>query len=398
MANNVLNELNCSPDFNSFDFHPEDWHTSVDAFGIDFSIWIWERLPQYFVENDTYKDANGDGILMRYLSVLGYELDMDIVNQIPCYLKIIDPTTCAEEFLIHLSDVLGNPPDIFNDISLYRKLLNYIVAVYKIKGTVAAYELFFSLLGYDIAIVEIEPVNNESQYDIEGEYDTGNIDSVYDNNRCSPCSAYSITFYPQTLEGINITQSLLDRLRVAIDFNEPINAKLRDLTFAISFEDTLKLDMSDITDVDVQQTNSYDIGLLYDDDVPEEYDIAGIGNVFLESLITFTSTLNVSNQYEITCEILNNYAPEAVNIASSIFTVKGLNVAGDTIYQDVGPLINTSFPGGNLNGQVVSTYHVIPNPSSIQISGIIILTDGRAASIQSNISINGDTTISLFFI
>lgn len=194
-------------------------------------------------------------------------LIFEIIPKIECYLKIIDAQITGEEYLTHLSDVLGNPPDIFNDTFLYRNLLSYIVSVYKIKGTKKAYELFFSVLGFDIDLVEIEPSSLEINYDSDNQYDSGHL---YDQNNCVSCSYYDITFYYKDSSNTVLGQDILERLKEAITFNEPINAKLRNLTFAIRIEDEIN------TDVKEQYTPTeivlpiYDNNKQYDDE--EKYD------------------------------------------------------------------------------------------------------------------------------
>ena len=123
----------CNPDFNSSDFSSSDFQTTTTGFA--FQTFIQDRLPDYFRRNDTYVDENGDGLLLRYLSIFGDELDQEVIPTIECYLNIIDAQNCDAQYLTHISDVLGNPPDIFGDDDMYRNLLSYICSVYKIKGT-----------------------------------------------------------------------------------------------------------------------------------------------------------------------------------------------------------------------------------------------------------------------
>ena len=164
----------CSPDFHSSDFNSDDFNTSLVGV-LSFPKFIKDRLPNYFHDYDTYKDSNGEGLLIRYLSIFGDEIDQEISPTIECFLNIIDAQNTDAKFLVHLSDVLGNPPDIFGNDEMYRNLLSYIVSVYKIKGTKPAYELFFSLLGFDIELEEIPLDDQFIDYDTGGEYDTGLI-------------------------------------------------------------------------------------------------------------------------------------------------------------------------------------------------------------------------------
>ena len=115
-----------------------------------FKNFLFKRLPTYFKRFDSNKDLQGRGTLERYMGILGEELDEEIVPLIENYLDVVDAQVSPERFLIHLSDTLGNPPDISQNLAEYRNILSFIVSYYKIKGTEAAYQLFFSLLGFNI--------------------------------------------------------------------------------------------------------------------------------------------------------------------------------------------------------------------------------------------------------
>ena len=249
----------CNPDFNSSDFNSSDFQTTSTT-GFSFQSFIQDRLPDYFRRNDTYDDKDGHGLLLRYLSIFGDELDQEVIPTIECYLNIIDAQYCDAKYLTHISDVLGNPPDIFGDDDMYRNLLSYICSVYKIKGTKKAYELFFSLLGFNIDLYEV-PLNDKvTNYDSEGEYD--DIELIYDQNKCTPCSYYDITFYPKNPNNYTFTADLINKLRAVIKFNEPINAKLRHLTFGIKFNDSLGIKFNDSSTYITEEINIYDIGFI----------------------------------------------------------------------------------------------------------------------------------------
>lgn len=256
---------NIQGDFNSDDFNSDDFHIgNTVSYFYNFFKGI---LPPYFIENDTYKDANGDGLLNRYLTIFGEEIDEELIPKIECYLNIIDSQISDSKFITHLSDVLGNPPDIFLDDTMYRNLLSYIVSVYKIKGTKKAYELFFSILGFDIELIEIPPGDDVVYYDKLNIYDDGKI---YDQKLCQPCSMYDIIFYPHNQRDVNITPNIIQRLRDAIAFNEPINATLRHLIFKATISDTIGVDITEGTTEEVNIVDLYDIGDEYD--TSERYD------------------------------------------------------------------------------------------------------------------------------
>lgn len=253
---------------NTSDFNPQDFDHldfSVGSATNYFYQFFKEILPPYYRKNDTFIDAEGDGLLVRYLTIFGDEIDQNIIPQLECYLNIIDAQLSGEEYLIHLSDVLGNPPDIFGNEEMYRNLLSYITSVYKIKGTKKAYELFFSLLGFSIDLIEIPPNDEQNIYDTEQQYDTGKF---YDQYRCEPCSYYDIIFYPYDEQLMSITPDIVNRLRDAIAFNEPINAKLRNLIFKANLSDSIGVTLGDNATEEIGIVNLYDIGNSYDDNLP----------------------------------------------------------------------------------------------------------------------------------
>lgn len=261
----------CSPDFHSWDFDLRDFHT-IGGFPLSFKDYLYELFTRYFIEHDTYKDNEDRGLLERYMSIFGYELDFEVVDKIECYLKIIDAQVCEEKYLVHISDELGNPPDIFRDAQIYRNLLSYVVSIYKIKGTLGAYQLFFSILGYGVNITELPLISREHLYDNKGEYDTGQDLALYDQNRCNTCSEYEIEFYP--LGGMAILEpDILEKLWAVVYFNEPINAKLKSFTSVFSIRDNMEININEDMVSTIETLKTYDpLGgeLEYDDE--ENYD------------------------------------------------------------------------------------------------------------------------------
>ena len=264
----------------------------------NFIDFIVGNLPNYFLEEDTYKDTDNKGLFERYMGMYGGYIDEELYPQINNYLNIIDASICDSKFLNHISDVLGNPPDVFKNEAQYRNLLSYIVSVYKIKGTKRAYELFFSILGFNIEIEEVEPVNAEYLYDNEGEYDKGDPLSVYDQTLCAPCSVYNIKFYFSD-SSIELTDiNILSLLDAAIKFNEPINATLGSLTMALFIEDTIDLDIIDEGVIITPETvELYDTGNLYDDN-EEVPDYPGLKITF-QNLGLSATALGISDIFDV---------------------------------------------------------------------------------------------------
>ena len=197
---------------------------------INFRTWIFEKFPYYFWENDTYKDGEGHGLFQRYLETVGIELDSELVNKIPGLLDLTNAELVASKQLIHLAEVLGNPPDTFGDETKYRKLLKYITNINKEKGNLKGYQLIFGVLGVDVEIEEVYGLDNH--YDTELQYDT---DLHYDGN-CPPCSNYTLAITdpdgncPEIADAP--TNPIINNLLMAIiKYVEPINAVLVDITY-----------------------------------------------------------------------------------------------------------------------------------------------------------------------
>lgn len=196
----------------------------------NFSESIFNLFPPFFRDNDSYKDGNGKGLLQRYLEALGKELDLEVLNKVPKIQDLVNADFVASKHLVHLADVLGNPPDTFGDELKYRKLLKYICYINKHKGTVRGYELLFNILGVEVEIEEI-PITTY-KYDSEHQYDTH---LTYDGN-CPPCSNYilHITDAGGNCPEIGDAQgdvTLRQALDAIIAYVEPINAKLQDITY-----------------------------------------------------------------------------------------------------------------------------------------------------------------------
>ncbi|MAO08033.1 MAG: hypothetical protein CL596_04900 [Alteromonas sp.] len=220
------------PDFHSSDFDGRDFDTG--SWGSSFKNWFFDLLPRYFKENDSYKNPQGHGLLERYLTIFGEDLDYNVIPKIELYLDIIDASICDEKYLIHLSDSLGNPPDVFKDTEIYRNLLQYIVTFYKIKGTIKSYKLFFAILGFDVEVEELPHQDDDVFYDSGAIYDTGQEWHTYDRNSCLICYNYNINIWPSNNRDLIISSDTLEKLREVIKFNEPLNARLGTFTSTIT--------------------------------------------------------------------------------------------------------------------------------------------------------------------
>ncbi len=235
-----------------------------------FKTFLFGRFPSYFKREDTYKDVNDKGLLERFLENFGDELDDEVTSDIENYLDIVDPLIAPEKFINLIAYTLGNPPDVFNNVTQYRSILSNIMAIYKVKGTLASYEVFFTMLGYDLLVItELPEVNTY--------YDTGELydDTEFYDLYCLGCSDYTIAFGTTTNAPIN--QTTLDILQTGIPFIEPINANLVGLIFGLIFEDIA--DYCILENQTLTNTNLllYDNSKLYDDS--NIYDYSTVGQI-----------------------------------------------------------------------------------------------------------------------
>lgn len=231
-----------------------------------FSSWLFKLLPAYYQREDNNKDGNDRGTLERYLGIVGDAVNDEIPLVEDLLKNVIDIAECNPRFLNHIAYTLGNPPDVMNTEALYRKLLSYIMSIYKIKGTIPSYQYFFNLLGFSVFITEYNCIS--VLYDNNQTYDSD--PAIFYDKYCCTCSDYSIAFSGAqdsclTNTYFPVSQTTLSNLIKVVFFLEPINAHLRSLDYLIKFCDEVAWCYEDNFLYDVRIYDSYDIGLLYDD-------------------------------------------------------------------------------------------------------------------------------------
>lgn len=214
---------------------------------ITFRDWFFRQFPEQDQTNDSYKDANNEGVWQRYLRGYGMELDEEIVPFIDNFVNIIDAQIADAKFLPHIASTLGMPPSLGADPDLYRKVLAYALSIYKVKGTKKSFEIFFNLLGLGISIMEDIPQARIS-YDMDLIiYDE---DNVYDTE-CDYCSGYRIGYYSildgdQGIPHTVVPQETLDKAAAVICFLQPINAKFVGYVKALTIRDSFIPDITEI--------------------------------------------------------------------------------------------------------------------------------------------------------
>lgn len=342
-----------------------------------FKEFFRSLIPTFMLIEDSYKeldpDDEGKGFYERFMTTFGEFIDDEIAPAVDNYLNVIDPTICDETFLIHISDVLGNPPDIFLDQVRYRNLLRYIVSVYKIKGTKRAYELFFHIMGYNIEITEVEPLTASSNYDNEGQYDTGGALDLYDQNICQPCSTYSISFSAVDVDSPLLDYNILQLLLLAIEFNEPINATLTGLTMVVEFEDELDIELIDEDfETIVEDINAYDTIHLYDEELDEEVETS-----FNYDITADWDGQGVSNEAEFILWLIGRN-PSITDIEVTDFLLIGnslkCNLTADSVSIDYTAMGMTEYNKGGIITNLVDL-NFSANPMTV-FDPVVALPEG----------------------
>ena len=147
----------------------------------------------------------------------------------------------------------------------------YILSVYKIKGTRESYELYFSMLGFNITLIE----ENDSLVDLYDDsaelYDNG---STFYDDGCKPCSPYDITFTSQSNSLAPLNSTTLQSLRDIIFFVEPINATLRNLNLGIDTEDDVNFCLEQHIKMETVSYLRYDVSAIGYDTLSVNYDVS----------------------------------------------------------------------------------------------------------------------------
>lgn len=203
--------------------------------GINITNFFWENLPEGIKERDTYKDDDNRGVLERYLSIFGIELQQEAVPKLENLINELDPETASDIFLSEIAYMVARPKDILEDIGIYRTVLIQIISLYKIKGTTKSYQLFFNLLGMNATLEEHFPPPNVYDGDLIYDDDSGDAQK-YDQTECEVgCIEYTINYSNQPGKTI---APLTGQLRINVidileEFLQPIDCKMRDLIYTV---------------------------------------------------------------------------------------------------------------------------------------------------------------------
>lgn len=222
------------------------------SLGSGWREWFYNKFPFFFRNNDTYINAAGEGLFRRFMVMFGeymeeFEPDWEDYLQ-----NTRDLDECLDDFLPSLAWDLGSPPNPLGTLVGLRRLLHYIVTIYKIKGTLESIQVLLEILGYDVEII--------IEYPEDSTWDFQNQDNVNDNplewddflwdDYCHKCVHYTILLSsnqddPEEGDYNDISIFDIEEIQDILDWVEPIDAVLDALVHQIVYCEEITLDMDE---------------------------------------------------------------------------------------------------------------------------------------------------------
>lgn len=219
-----------------------------------FKDFIKSLLPEYIIQEDSYKDLDGKGFIVRFLEIFGEELDEQYYNKIEELQDQLTPGLCQAVYLDYFAVMEGDFAVQLNNEYDYRQFLQYLLSIYQVKGRKLSYEAMLGALGLTVVLTEIEPLgvnydNPEINYDDEG---------VFYDISCATCSDYNLD-----ITGPNpISPTLYQKILELIALVEPINATLGTITYNGSEITALYIDVQIDENGDLVYNNDVDPDLI----------------------------------------------------------------------------------------------------------------------------------------
>ena len=190
---------------------------------IVYKDYIFSLFSKFDKTIDSNKDGNNKGTFERYNEIVGDDIDTEIL---PFITNLVDDNlnvdTALLKFLPYLYQRTGINISLGDTEVIKRKLLKYIHRLYSIKSTEKCYEVMINYLGFDV-VIELHNALFTFDSDTTFDDDVRTFDMF-----CPDCSEYTlkITGVPGSLTAEE-TQAIKDIIR----FNEPINTKIRQVTY-----------------------------------------------------------------------------------------------------------------------------------------------------------------------
>ena len=186
-----------------------------------------DKIFELFGYRDSIEDLNkinGKGFFQRFNELLADDMDDNEIDKMMNLLyNLIDPYTISERFIPLRNDHLGMKIYFSDEIEIIRKTLTLLIDIYSIKGTINGYKTLFRIIGINGQVTIIEyTLNTGFDSPIKLDDPIRKLDSYK-----ATCSPYSII-----LTGtLPLTSGLIDGIKNIVIFNEPISARLIEITY-----------------------------------------------------------------------------------------------------------------------------------------------------------------------
>lgn len=212
---------------------------------------VWPLLGFNIQGNDSAKDSNNKGIWQRYNEAMLTEYDDSFHSLIEDFTKNTqDPESVLVKFMPYLEQLLGTPYQT-SDEALRRKLIRYSIRFNQIKGTKRGVELLIkNYIGKDVTITEhLDVYGFDSSTTLDSDVRT--LDSAACGNQC--------TEYSVIITGVgSITSGEIDKIFDIITNNQPIDTRLRTVTYNGAEIDPYLIDVNITADGDLEYDRQFD--------------------------------------------------------------------------------------------------------------------------------------------
>lgn len=210
---------------------------------MNLSDTIFSFFGRYYKQNDSYKDNAGRGVYERFQRLMGEEYDENLSGKADNFVQNIVPPELMEDRFVPLWEQIWSMGTVIReDIAFRRSLLSFILPVYKVLGTMKAYNIVFSLAGF--TSVNVVPYGKAFTLDSSLQLD--------DPFRRLDTEATNFFDYRLELEGpMPDDGSTRQLIRLILEFVEPIYAQARVITYN-STEVVLDTVFVEIQDGDLQ--------------------------------------------------------------------------------------------------------------------------------------------------
>lgn len=187
---------------------------------------IFPLFGAYDSRIDVNKDSNGKGTLERYNEALAEEYDEDFETLVTTiYENVKNPKSGYAKYLSSLELGKGNDYILPHTLPIRRDIQLYLKKYWQIKGTAAFLNAILGLGGFAVTVTE-----NYADYGFDSPVTFDAVDRKFDLG-CGACSQYSVVISRLDGSTEEPSQSEWIFIESVIGINEPIDTKLKDLTF-----------------------------------------------------------------------------------------------------------------------------------------------------------------------